>query len=75
MENLKWNYRDIKYGPDANQDLDIIIPNRKIVHAIVYIHGGAYYLGDKYIFPSFLADYSERCILATINYRLFSDNY
>ena len=72
--SFKWDSTDIQYGPDTTQKLDIIIPVRKIVHAIVYIHGGAYFKGDKSEYPSFLTDYSENNILVAMNYRLIEGN-
>ena len=40
------------------------------VHAIVYIHGGAYFTGNRLEYPSFLADFSENCLIATMDYRV-----
>ncbi|GHU66161.1 hypothetical protein FACS189447_06440 [Spirochaetia bacterium] len=62
------------YGADTSQKFDIIIPNEKAVHAIVYIHGGAYMIGNKSQYPSFLTDYSKNNIFATIDYRLINKN-
>jgi hypothetical protein len=39
---IKWNFQNMAYGVDESQNFDIIIPEEKEVHAIVYIHGGAY---------------------------------
>ena len=58
------------YGLNVNQKLDIIIPQKQTVqretslevHAIVYIHGGAYLIGNKLQYPLFLADYFEENI-------------
>ena len=72
--NIKWDFQDIQYGHYANQKLDIIIPQEKAVHCIVYIHGGAYLVGDKSEYPTFLAEYSKNNILAAVNYRLIDGN-
>ena len=56
---VKWDFRDISYGSDINQKLDIIIPKTKTAHGIVYIHGGAYLIGDKSQYPLFLAEYAK----------------
>ena len=71
---IKWNFRDIPYGPDPSQTFDIIIPKEKAVHVIIYIHGGAYLIGDKSQYPSFLAYYSEKNVIAAINYRVIEQN-
>ena len=69
---LKWTFQNISYGNDENQKFDIIIPGGRIVHAVIYIHGGAYLFGNKSQYPSFLADYSKNNIFATIDYRLLN---
>ena len=65
-------FQNVAYGVDENQKIGIIIPQKENVHAIVYIHGGAYLAGDKSQYPSFLLDYSKCNICATINYRLLN---
>jgi acetyl esterase/lipase len=67
-------YKNIPYGFELNQKLDIIIPKEQAVHCIVYIHGGAYLFGDKSEYPSFLIDYANSNIFATINYRLVDES-
>nr|AGS53558.1 esterase/lipase [uncultured bacterium contig00062] len=62
--------RSIPYGADASQNLDIVFPKEKIAHAVVYIHGGAFMMGNKLQYPSFLADYSRNNVFASIDYRL-----
>jgi acetyl esterase/lipase len=66
--------KDISYGSDENQKLDISIPQKRMTHAIVYIHGGAFMSGSKLKYPSFLEDYSERNIIASINYRVIQND-
>ena len=69
---MKWNYRNLPYGMDRKQKLDIIIPQKKEAHAIVYIHGGAFMIGKKSQYPSFLQEYAKDAIVATIDYRLIN---
>jgi len=65
---------NVSYGFNTNQKLDIFIPDAQTAHAIVYIHGGAFMVGNKYEYPSFLAEYSNKNIFASIDYRLINDN-
>ena len=65
---------NIQYGSDINQRFDIIIPNKKLVHAIVYIHGGAYMIGNKFQYPQFLRKYVKNNIVASIDYRLVNED-
>jgi acetyl esterase/lipase len=71
---MKWDFEDIAYGVDAQQVFDIIIPQEKEAHGIVYIHGGAYLFGDKSQYPSFLADYSKSNVVASIGYRVIEND-
>jgi len=68
------DFKNITYGADESQNFDIIIPKEKNVHAIVYIHGGAYLTGNKSQYPFFLRDYAKNNIFATIDYRLINPN-
>ena len=70
-EKLKWNFPDISYGSDIRQKFDMSC-RKKDVHAIVYIHGGAYFTGNKLEYPSFMADYSDDTLLASIDYRVIN---
>ena len=67
---LTWDFQDLPYGDDPCQTLDIVFPKVKTACAFVYIHGGAYLIGDKSQYPSFLTDYYERNVIAAINYRI-----
>ena len=71
---IKWNFQDISYGPDENQKFALFIPKEKAVHAIVYIHGGAYLVGNKLEYPSFISDFSGNNVIASIDYRLINEN-
>jgi len=62
--------RNVPYGRDANQRFDITCRGGNDVHAVVFIHGGAYFTGNKDQYPLFLMDYSENCLFASINYRV-----
>jgi acetyl esterase/lipase len=66
---IKWNYKNMSYGPDTKQKFDIIF-HQNDTHAIIFIHGGAYFSGNKSEFPSFLLDFSENNTFATIDYRV-----
>ena len=68
-ERIKWNFQNISYGPDSSQKFDMIC-GKNNVHAIVYIHGGAYFTGNRLEYPSFLADFSENNLVATMDYRV-----
>ena len=70
---LKREFINLTYGNDENQNLDLIVPQKSEVHAIIYIHGGAYLSGTKAQYPSFLLDYAKDNIFATIDYRIISD--
>ncbi|MDR1277928.1 MAG: alpha/beta hydrolase [Treponema sp.] len=68
-----WTFKNASYGTDRNQTFNMIVPEGKDnVHAIVYIHGGFYYSGNKLWYPLFLKDYADNNIFATIDYRLIS---
>ena len=69
---MRWSYQNLVYGANERHKFDVIIPKGKEVHAIVYIHGGAYLTGNKSQYPSFLEDYSKTNLFASIDYRLIS---
>jgi acetyl esterase/lipase len=69
---MKLYFKNVPYGRDTSQKLDIICKGGNNVHAVVYIHGGAYYTGNKDEFPMFLTDYSENYLFASINYRVIN---
>ena len=68
---IKWNYKNIPYGTDARQKFDMAC-RKKDANAIVYIHGGAYFTGSKLQYPSFLADFSENNLIASMDYRVIT---
>jgi acetyl esterase/lipase len=67
---LKWHFQNVAYGTDERQKLDMLISQKKDAHAIVYIHGGAYFTGNKLQYPSFLTHYSKSNVIASIDYRV-----
>jgi acetyl esterase/lipase len=70
---VKWTVRDVPYGTDKQQTFNMILPEGKDdVHAIVYIHGGFYFAGNKLWHPLFLTDFSESDIFASIDHRLIA---
>jgi acetyl esterase/lipase len=71
---MKTILKDISYGPDIKQILDIVLCEKKDVYAIVYLHGGAYLTGSKNQYPDFLLDYSKNNLFAAIDYRLINKN-
>ena len=64
------NFRNVPYGKNVSQKFDITCKGGNDVHAIIFIHGGAYFTGNKDEYPLFLMDYSENCLFASINYRV-----
>jgi len=71
IEKIKWDFQDVSYGSDIRQRFDMAC-NGNDVHAIVYIHGGGYFTGNKMQYPSFLEDYTGSCLVATIDYRIIT---
>jgi acetyl esterase/lipase len=71
---IEWDFQDIPYGEDERQKIDILIPKGDEAHALVYIHGGAYFTGNKSQYPSFLSDYSRNIVVASIDYRVIDAN-
>ena len=72
-KKTKLHFKNVPYGRDISQKFDMICTGND-VHAVVYIHGGAYFTGNKNQYPSFLLDYSENYLFASINYRVINVN-
>jgi len=64
-------FKNVPYGRDTSQRFDMTCTGND-VHAVVYIHGGAYFTGNKDEYPIFLTDYSENYLFASINYRVIN---
>lgn len=65
--------RDLAYGPDVSQKLDIYLPKTpgRDRPVLVFIHGGGWNFGDKTYESALLAPYWRRgMVVVTINYRL-----
>jgi acetyl esterase/lipase len=71
-KEMKLYLKNVPYGRDTSQRLDIVYKGGNNVHAVVYIHGGAYFTGNKDEYPMFLTDYSENYLFASINYRVIN---
>jgi acetyl esterase/lipase len=69
---MEMYFRNVPYGGDISQRFDIICKRGNDVHALVYIHGGAYFTGNKDEYPLFLMDYSKNNLFASINYRVIN---
>jgi acetyl esterase/lipase len=68
---MKLNILNIPYGLVTSQRFDIA-GNGTNVNAVVYIHGGAYFTGNKDEYPSFLLDYADSNFFASVNYRVIN---
>lgn len=68
--------KDIKYGPDTLNYLDLYLPANRTptTKVLVLIHGGAWVMGDKSDFLNHFAEeyFEQKIIVANINYRLLS---
>ena len=79
-ENISFNIeKDISYGNDSEQKLDLYIPKNKdsIKGIFVLIHGGGWKAGDKTNLTSFALSMMEKFpnyAFANINYRLATNN-
>lgn len=72
--------KDLPYGPDASQKMDLILPKGRTTAAtkmIVLIHGGQWTAGDKSNMEEYvtvLGDALPQFAFASINYRLVNGN-
>ena len=72
-DEVQWTAENVVYGVHERQSFSIILPKeRKDVHAVVYIHGSAFFMetSTKYSYPLFLTEFSDNNIFATVGYRL-----
>ena len=71
--NLNWDIQNASYGDYERQKLDIAFPKKERANAIIYIHGGAYFTGNKSEYPEFLSDYAKDNVIASIDYRVIEE--
>ncbi|MCL2231749.1 MAG: alpha/beta hydrolase [Treponema sp.] len=69
---INWDFPGVSYGPDPLQKFDMACGKKGSVHAVVYIHGGAFFTGSRAQYPSFMADFVESSLVAAIDYRVIS---
>ncbi|HVD97944.1 MAG TPA: alpha/beta hydrolase [Cytophagaceae bacterium] len=66
-------FQDLSYGNNVHQKMDVYLPaNRNsTTRAVIFIHGGAWFQGDKSDWGSMMNTYADSGIAAVaINYRL-----
>lgn len=71
----KQTLRSISYGNNERHTLDIALPKNRNEETpvVIFIHGGAWVLGDKRVFSQEIQDFADAGIAcATINYRYAS---
>jgi acetyl esterase/lipase len=66
-------YRDLSYGPHERNVVDISIPHGAAQGVILFIHGGAWVMGDKKNRPTFLDGFRDRFIVASMNHRYIDE--
>lgn len=74
--NKKQTLTYISYGTKARHVLDIALPANRNTQTpvVIFIHGGAWVMGDKSVFSQEIQQFAEAGIAcATINYRYASD--
>ncbi|MBR2336292.1 MAG: alpha/beta hydrolase [Clostridia bacterium] len=68
-------YKNIAYGNDTAQQLDIYLPDGEVKATFVYFHGGGLECGDKScasIFAPYLTD--RKIAVVSANYRMYPSN-
>src|SRR5829696_2536254 len=74
------NFRDVSYGKDSAQRMDVYLPEGRSIDstkAIILIHGGGWTGGSKTDFASYIDSFKRRMpdyAIFNINYRLFNGN-
>ncbi len=73
VETVLCSFRDISYGTDEKQTLDLILPvdDREETGLLLYIHGGGWTGGDKATSPDKfkILSANKKYAVASINYR------
>jgi acetyl esterase/lipase len=73
--SVKWTATDVPYGADPLQTFNMTLPpGKSAVHAIVYVHGGFYFGGNKLWYPAFLSEFTGSNLVASIDHRLLETN-
>lgn len=68
--------KDVSYGPDAEQTMDIYLSNQaksfgKRNYTVVFLHGGGYYFSDKRQEERYIEPYLKKGLnVVNLNYRL-----
>lgn len=76
METVYKVLKDVSYGSDAEQTMDIYLSEKaksygKLNYTIVFLHGGAYYLSDKSQEERYIEPYLKKGLnVVNLNYRL-----
>ncbi len=77
-EENKMIFDNLSYGEHERNVLDLVLPGQTTgdVGLILFIHGGAWIMGDKSEYSTYLHQYAADLQLATaaINYRFISDS-
>ena len=74
-------YRDVPYGKDSAQRLDVYLPagrSSKTTRSLVLIHGGGWNSGSKADFKAYIDSFQKRMpdyAIFNINYRLFNGGH
>jgi len=71
----KYTLRNLSYGEHNRNTLDIALPKNRDVHTpvVIFIHGGAWVMGDKSVFATEIQMFADEGIAcATMNYRYAS---
>jgi len=75
--NIKYTLRNVAYGPEDRNILDIALPkNRSVKNTplIIFIHGGAWVLGNKLFFFREMQEFSDSGFAcACIDYRFVNN--
>ena len=76
MTSESYIYHDISYGKHERHTIDLCIPkNTRETGLVLYIHGGAWIMGDKDVYRDTIKEISEKfgVACAAMNYRYIGD--
>jgi len=74
QQAINWSSKNIPYGHDPRQKIDITLPGKEAAHGVVFIHGGAYFTGSKSEYPMFLFGYAKEAVFVSMDYRLIDED-